>query len=259
MELRVSNGAYSYDNKHFLYNDVNFSVSSGEVLSILGPNGSGKTTLLKCIMDLLHFKKGETTIDGENVKDIKKLFKIISYVPQSKGVNSSLEAIDMVLLGLSPHMGIIEEPKESDINLVLEILEELDVLYLKDKKCNEISGGELQMLLIARAIISQPKILILDEPESNLDFKNQLMILSKIKQLVESRNIICIINTHYPEHAYKISNKILLIDKKQKRSIFGKTSDIITEDNLKKIFDVNVLVREFKEQEKEFKVILPFM
>ena len=259
MILEVIDGAYSYDNKSFLYDNVNLKVSSGEVLSILGTNGSGKTTLLKCIMNLLHFRKGKATIDGVDIKHIKNVFKTISYVPQAKGVNSALTAVDMVVLGISPNIGLFKEPKEEDKELALQIMDDLDVLYLKDKRCDEISGGELQMLLIARAIISNPEVLILDEPESNLDFKNQLTILSKIKELVEKKNIICIINTHYPDHAYKISDKILLVNKKTKSTVFGKTEDIITKENLHNIFDVNVLVKEIEEEGHQFKIILPFL
>ncbi len=259
MKLEVIDGSFSYNKVDILYDNVNLSVSKGEVLSILGTNGSGKTTLLKCIMNLLNFEKGASYINGKNVKQIPKLFKIISYVPQAKGVNSSLKAVDMVLLGLSPNMGLFEEPKTEDVSLAIEIMKSLGIAHLQHKRCDEISGGELQMILIARAIISKPQILILDEPESNLDFKNQLTILSKIKDLVSRTNIICIINTHYPDHAYKISDKILLINKKEKNTIFGETKNIITEENLKKIFDIDVLVKEFREHDHDFKVILPFL
>lgn len=258
MTLTVEQGAYAYNGKDFLYHNINFEVSSGEVLSILGTNGSGKTTLLKCVMNLLKFNEGNTYIDGRNIKEIEKPFQIISYVPQAKGVHSSLSAVDMVLLGLSPNFGLFQEPKKEDIQKVLDTLEELDILYLKDKLCDEISGGELQMILMARAMISNPQILVLDEPESNLDFKNQLTILKKIKELVQQKNMICIINTHYPDHAYQISNKILLINKKTKSSTFGSTKDIITVENLKEIFDVNVLIKEFEENGKNFQVIVPY-
>lgn len=261
MILEVNKAAFAYEQGPLLYDNIHFKVSSGEILSILGPNGSGKTTLLKCVMNLLRFNKGEVKIDnkGSDTLSFKEFWKIFSYVPQSGQVRSSLNAIDMVLLGLSPQLGWLKEPKQEEVNLALSILEELEVLYLKDKRCSEMSGGELQMILMARAMISEPKILVLDEPESNLDFKNQMTILSKIKTLAKSRDMIAIINTHYPDHAYKISDKVLMINKKEKGALFGTPEEIITETNLQKIFDIKVAVRDIKVEQEAVKVVVPIM
>ncbi|OOB76849.1 MAG: hypothetical protein BEN19_03675, partial [Epulopiscium sp. Nuni2H_MBin003] len=207
-----------------------------------------------------HFKSGIVTIDGKPIKNMhsKDFWKIVSYVPQAKSVQSGFSALDMVVLGMAPHLGAFAQPKQEHLDKAAQTLDELGVLYLKDKACNAMSGGELQMILMARAIITSPSILVLDEPESNLDFKNQLTILNAIKDLAAHKNMSCLINTHYPDHANRIADKVVLIHKKEKKAFFGSTEEMITIDNLKKIFDVDVCMKTFEEQGKILKTIIPF-
>lgn len=258
MKLEIINGSFAYPKCEVLYNNINASVSDGEILAILGTNGAGKTTLLKCIMNLLNFKTGMATIDGEDIKNKSNIWKIISYVPQSKNVNSSLSGIDMVLLGCAPHIHMLDRPSAEDEQRAVEVLHQLEIQHLSDKTCDEMSGGELQMILIARAIVSNPKILILDEPESNLDFKNQLKILSTIKSLAIKEQIICVINTHYPDHALNLADKVLLIDSDNRCGMFGATNDIITSENLENVFGVSVLVETLVKDDFSVKVVVPF-
>lgn len=259
MKLEITNGSYAYHGAPPLYEGIYAHVTDGEVLAILGPNGSGKTTLLKCMMNLLPFRIGQATIDGIDVRKRKDFWKILSYVPQSKHVTSSLSGLDMVLLGCAPHLSMTDIPKEAERNKAFGALERLEVSHLAHKSCNAMSGGELQMVLIARAIVSEPKILVLDEPESNLDFKNQLMILETLRSLAKKENLICVINTHYPDHALSLADHVLMIDKEGHRGLFGTTQEMITPQNLEQIFGVSVLVETFTRQGQKVQVVVPFL
>lgn len=214
MQFSVKNGCFGY-NKNLILKNISFDISSGEVLCILGSNGVGKTTLLKCMMGLLPWKTGATYIDDVCATQIphKKIWQRIAYVPQSKGSAFAFTVFDMVLLGRSAHLGTFEQPSEKDKMLSLKAMEEVGIMHLKDKLCTKISGGELQMVLIARALTVNPEMLVLDEPESNLDFKNQLMVLEIIQHLAKEHGISSIINTHYPQHALKIGTNALILNK----------------------------------------------
>lgn len=241
MTFEVRNGSFGYGLGKDILKDVTFSVSDGEVLAILGPNGVGKTTLLKCMMGLQRWRRGGTYLDGENLKNIpaKQLWRRIAYVPQAKNTVFGYTALEMVLLGRSAHIGVIRQPSAKDYAIAREAMAAVGITHLEGKLCSRISGGELQMVLIARAIATRPRLLVLDEPESNLDFKNQLVILETMRQLASSEGIACIFNTHYPAHALKTAHKSLLLGPGGETS-FGLTGDIITCLNMRGAFHVNV-------------------
>lgn len=137
--------------------NISFSVESGEVLEILGPNGVGKTTLLRCMMGLLPWISGQSTLDGKSLREIpvKQLWSRISYVPQAKGLSFSYSALEMVLLGRSAHLRTLKQPQKDDFAIAEQAMQEVGIAHLKDKLCSKMSGGELQMLLIARALTTQ--------------------------------------------------------------------------------------------------------
>lgn len=246
MILKVENATFGYEKNKTLLNNINFSLNKGEILSILGPNGAGKTTLLHCIIGLNKWWSGKTTLDGVSVNDIPKrrLWSKISYVPQSKNANSAYTVEETVLLGRTSSLGVFDKPNEVDIIETEETLKKLGIYKLKNKLCSEISGGELQMTLIAKALVSKPEIIILDEPESNLDFKNQLIVLNTITDL-SSENVACIFNTHYPNHALQKSHKSLLLDGNG-NAYFGNTVDIVTESNIENCFGVKAKIDEIE-------------
>ncbi len=257
MIYEVKNGSFGYKKTEIL-KDINFTVRDGEVMSVLGPNGVGKTTLLKCMMGLLKWKEGESLLDGENIRNIKPrdFWQKIAYVPQAKGSAFGFSAIDMVTLGRSAHLGTFSQPKAEDKEAARQAMEDMGILHLKDKLCTEMSGGELQMVLIARALTINPKLLVLDEPESNLDFRNQLIILETIRELSKKRGISAIVNTHYPEHALKISDNALILNREGK-NIFGKAEAIINEENMKQAFSVQVHINQFDYQGVDYRSVVP--
>lgn len=258
MKFEVKNGVFSYGKKKII-NDVSFSVEDGEILCVLGSNGVGKTTLLKCMMGLHKWNSGGTFIDGKAISEIscKELWKKIAYVPQAKNSAFSFSAIDMVTMGRSAHLGMFSQPTKEDEKLALKAMEDVGVLYLKDKLCTEMSGGELQMVLIARALTTNPNLLVLDEPESNLDFKNQLVILDVIKRLSDEKNISAIVNTHFPAHALKISDKALILNKEDRTYFYGNSREIINEENMRKTFKVQVQIHDFDFKNRHYRSVEP--
>ena len=257
MIFEVKHGSFGYNQKNIL-NDINFRIESGEVMSVLGSNGVGKTTLLRCMMGFLHWNQGDTLVDGTSIKEIsqKELWRKIAYVPQAKGSAFGYTALDMVVLGRSAHIGTFQQPKKEDVDIALKAMKDVGILYLKDKLCTQMSGGELQMVLIARALTVSPDMLVLDEPESNLDFKNQLIILDIIKNLSKERKISAIVNTHYPAHALQISDKSLMLNR-DGTSFYGMASEIINQENMRKAFGVNVYINEFELDYQSYKSVIP--
>ncbi len=257
MMFAVEGGSFGYKTREILH-EISFTVKDGEVMSVLGANGVGKTTLLKCMMGLLKWKKGTSKIDGTEISRIKnkEFWQKIAYVPQAKGAAFGYTALDMVTLGRSAHLGTFSQPKAEDRAAAMQAMEDIGISQLKEKLCTEMSGGELQMVLIARALTISPSMLVLDEPESNLDFKNQLIILETIRKLSKTRGISAVVNTHYPEHALKISDKALILNR-DGSNIFGEAEEIINEENMRKSFSVQVYIDRFDYQGKEYKSVVP--
>lgn len=241
MKLTVKNGSYAYPKADPLWENVDLSVKSGEILAIMGPNGVGKTTLLKCIMNLLPWKTGNVFIDGQPTEKIsyREFWQKIGYVPQAKTVTQAFSVKDFVLMGRNAFLGSFGKPGKADEKKAEEVMDLTGVLDLQNKSCRQLSGGQFQMVLIARALCSEPRCLILDEPESNLDFRNQLLVLDLMKRLAKELDIACLFNTHYPEHGLRVADQALLVYKEEP-VLFGKTEQIVTEKNLERLFQVKV-------------------
>ena len=256
--LQVTNGTFGYHKQAPLFEDVSFTLEKGEILTILGPNGSGKTTMLKCMTGMLQWQGGQTLLDGRPLAllDRKTLWKKVSYTPQSHKVVFSYTLLEMVLMGRAPYVSIFSAPGLRDYDLARRSLEDVGISHLAEKSFSRISGGEMQLVLIARSLVSEPDILILDEPESHLDFKNQLRVLHLIRELARTKQIICIINTHHPDHALQISDKTLMLGK-NKGHMVGKSEQVITEANIETIFGVRVKIVSFHDGEKTRRTIVP--
>ncbi|KIR03363.1 Iron(III) dicitrate transport ATP-binding protein fecE [Lachnospiraceae bacterium TWA4] len=239
MELKVKNASFAYPSGQVLFNDINFSLNEQTILTILGRNGVGKTTLLKCIMGILHWKTGTLELDGKDIENAR-LIKEIAYVPQAHQVNFSYSIRDIVTMGRARFMGSLSVPSKKDYEYADEALERVGLADLKNRSCNQLSGGQLQLVYIARALAAKPKILILDEPESHLDFYNQFFILELLEEIVKEQGVSLIINTHYPEHAMQLSDKTLFL--RREDYTFGDTNKILNEENIRKYFGVESVV-----------------
>ncbi len=258
MKIEVKNGKFGYTKDVYVHENVNFCLEEGKVLTVLGPNGIGKTTLLKCITGLLDWTEGATCIDGQNIKSIPstELWKRIGYVPQAGGSKFAYSLLDMVLMGRASHLKIYSTPGKKDKEAAMQALDMMGMADKWNRPCTQISGGEYQLVSIARALVSEPELLILDEPESHLDFRNQLLVLETVEKVVSEKHLSCIINTHYPEHAVRLGDVSLMIGKNLPY-IFSNTNDVITEENLSKYFGVNVKICSFELNNKKFSSIVP--
>lgn len=258
MKLEVKNGGFGYGEKMILKN-INFEVNDNTVMTILGPNGVGKTTLLKCVMGFLKWKNGECLTDGKpmNPRSMKEFWQRTSYVPQAKQSAFSYKVMDAVIMGLNSRQNFFAVPSAEDYEKAYQILKNLGVEKLADKHCNALSGGELQMVMMARALISEPELMILDEPESNLDMKNQLMIVNTIERVAREFKTSCLINTHFPNHALKISDTTLMMGYGNKQ-LQGKTMDIVTENNIREFFGVCSKVIPLRAESEKYYTIFPY-
>ncbi|MDK2876484.1 MAG: iron complex transport system ATP-binding protein [Archaeoglobaceae archaeon] len=206
--LEVENINYSYSNKDAL-KEVSFSLGEGEILFIIGPNGSGKTTLLKCLNGILK-PKGAVFVEKIDLRKLsqKEIAKKFGYVPQ-RGEISFLTVFDAILLGRRPYIGW--EASRRDIEIVEETIRMLKIEHLAFRMLNELSGGELQLVLIARAFAQEPKYLLLDEPTNNLDIRNQIEVMRIIKNVVKEKRISAIITMHDINLALNYAEKVLVL------------------------------------------------
>ena len=245
----VRNISFSYDDVE-IFSDISFSIDRGDVLCILGPNGTGKTTLIKCLNGLHNIDSGEILINGENINSLSfsQISKHIGYIPQSHVPSFPFKVFDVVLMGRAPYLNLTDMPKEKDIKIAEDALKTLGIEYLKDKEYTNLSGGERQMVFLARVLCQQPDILILDEPTSHLDFGNQIRLLEIIDNLSDS-GLSIIMSSHFPDHAFLSSNKVAIM--KDKKFIdFGTPDDVVTEENLKKAYSIDVKLMELDDDRK---------
>ncbi len=228
-----------YDSE--IFKDFTFEIEEGEILTILGPNGSGKTTLLKILQKILIPKKGNIIISDKDLNEfsIKELSKEISMVPQIHKPSFPYTVFDFVLMGRNPYIENYSVPKDEDIEIVEKSLIDLGIYELKDRPYTNLSGGELRLVLIARAIAQNTDIILLDEPTAFLDYKNKFFVLEKIKELNRKRNLTVIITMHDPNEAINFSDRILLINKRKIIS-FGKPNFVLNSENIKKVYSIDV-------------------
>lgn len=239
MELEIKNGCFGYTADNPILEKISFKLGQGKIMTVLGQNGTGKTTLLKCLMGLLKWQSGQTLIDGKPFYSMKEC-EGIGFVPQAHKTVFSFTVSEMTAIGRARHISVFGTPSKTDSEKVMHALETVGIAHLKDRLCSQLSGGQLQLVYIARALANEPKLLIMDEPESHLDFKNQMLILKLVQKLKIEKKISCIINTHYPEHAIRISDDTLLLG--HRSYIYGESSEIISEKNIKKFFEVNARI-----------------
>lgn len=250
--IDVKNISFSYDEKgkDKIFDDISFSIDKGEVLCILGPNGTGKTTLIKCLNKLHKIDSGDVLIKGKSIDTLSfsDISKVIGYIPQGHVPTFPFSVLDVVLMGRAPYLNIMESPKEKDIKIAEKSLKNLRIYDLKDKEYTNLSGGERQLVFLARVLAQEPDLLLLDEPTSHLDFGNQIRLLEIIEQLA-NQGLSIIMSSHYPDHAFLSSNKVAIL--KQGTFIdFGTPDEVVTEKNLNKAYNIDVKLVELEDNRK---------
>lgn len=240
MKLELAGIQFGYGNSDLL-RDISFEVAEGEVLSLVGPNGAGKTTILKCINKILKMKKGRVLLEGRNVAAMKprEMARSFGYVPQSSPASFPLTVFDMVLLGRKPYIGW--KAGRRDREIVLGIIKLMGLDEMAFRNFNELSGGEQQRVLIARAFAQEPQVLLLDEPISNLDMRYQFEILDTVAVMVRERGLAVVMAIHDLNLAARFSDRIVML-KNGRIFADGKCHEVIDADNIRKVYGIEVTV-----------------
>jgi|GEM_PF-101924 len=240
--LRVEQLSFSYSESREILRDVSFSMSSGDIVSILGPNGSGKTTLLDCIMSLLKPTGGRVLLEGETTDRMgpRDVAQLIGYVPQNIIPSFDYAVIDYVVTGCAPHLKLLERPGPEEYAIADRALESMGIAHLRNDSYARISGGERQQVSIARVLAQRPRIILLDEPTSHLDFGNQARVLSLVKGMA-AEGFGIVMTTHNPDQALMLGGKLAVIGRDGSFR-FGRTEEVITEPFLRDLYQTDLLL-----------------
>jgi len=239
MSIEVKSLSFSYGDRPVL-SDISFSVNKGEFLSILGPNGVGKSTLFRCMLGLLSGYTGQVLIDGIDTRNFstREAAKHIAYIPQSSRSIFNYSVYDIVLMGRTSGLSTFRSPGKKDKDVCQWAMEKIGITHLRDRCFHRLSGGEQQLVLIARALVQKAPVLMLDEPTANLDFGNQLLVLEQAQKLAQEGYTV-IQTTHHPEQSYMFSDRILAIQKGRVLTE-GTPKNVLTPEILHALYGVEV-------------------
>lgn len=226
-DLSVSLGGKS------ILEGYSLDVAKGDVLAILGANGIGKTTLLNCIAGLRKADAGTVRIKG-----------LIGFVPQLFHATFAFSVLDIVLMGRARHLGLFGAPGKADYAVAERYLALMKVDHLRDRPFNALSGGQRQLVMIAQALASECEIMILDEPCSALDYKNQAIVIATLRRLNREMGLTIVFSTHAPQHGLEVASHVLLMNDRH-RYRHGPVAEVLTADNLSKLYDVAIARAEF--------------
>jgi len=192
--------------------NISLTVVPGEVLCLLGPNGCGKTTLFRTVLGLLPPLAGRVLVQGQSVQHWPRaeFARRVGYVPQAQAGVFAFAALDMVLMGRAARLSLLARPSGADRAMALACMERLQIAHLAERRYTELSGGERQLVLIARALAQEPALLVMDEPTASLDFGNQIRVLEQIAAL-SAQGMAVLLSTHQPEHALRVASRIALL------------------------------------------------
>lgn len=256
MNLEVKDISFCYSERKIL-EDISFSASSGNMLAILGRNGSGKTTLLRLLLGFLKPDKGQILIDSRNIDEMtnRERASVIAYIPQSSQLVYSHSVLDTVLMGRAPALSLFDKPGKKDIEKAREALRTLRISHLETRSVNAISGGERQLVLIARALSQEARILLLDEPTSSLDYSNQLLVMETAEEL-RRKGYTIIFSTHSPEQALMNATDVMIISLHH-ISFLGKPIELIDGRILESLYQRKLCIREIDTGENQRIICVP--
>ncbi|HOT95324.1 MAG TPA: ABC transporter ATP-binding protein [Methanoregulaceae archaeon] len=238
MTLSIEDLTFFYRNREVLH-EIAFAIGHCEIVAILGPNGVGKTTLLKCLNRILQPREGVVYLDGQNLFRLegREIARNIGYVPQ-RIETGRLTAFDAVLLGRKPHIGW--NLSEQDLKKVDAVFRRLSMEHLRLAYIDEMSGGELQKVAIARALVQEPRVLLLDEPTSNLDLRNQVSILSTIARIVTEHGISAVMTMHDLNHAIRYADRFIFLKDGRIHAHGG--PETITSKTIEEVYGLPVII-----------------
>lgn len=237
--LKAEHISWTFDNSQGkVLDDLSCSINSGTFTTILGPNGSGKTTFLKTFLRMLPPEKNTIFLTGKDVLEFNQrdIARIIGAVPQNTATNYTYTVEEMIMMGRYPHINRFSAISSHDRKLVDQAMQKTETLHLRDHGIHEISGGELQRVIIGRALAQEPRILALDEPTNHLDPRHQIAILQLLKQLVkEGISVICVL--HDLNSAMQYSDQIILLDK-GKIACSGPPEEVLKPKYIKSVYHI---------------------
>lgn len=243
MSLSVQHLCFSYG-KQAILRDVSFAVQPGELLAVLGANGAGKSTLFRCILGALPDYSGVISVNDTDLRRLsaRELAKYIAYIPQSHRPTSGYTVLDTALMGLSRQIGTFSQPRGEHTALALSALSRLGIADLADRDFSRLSGGEQQLVLIARAITQQADVMVMDEPTSSLDYGNGLRVLQQVKELTKQGYTV-LLSTHNPQHALSFADRVLALHDGEVAA-FGAAEEVLTPALLEKLYHVRTAFAE---------------
>ncbi|MBS3782293.1 MAG: ABC transporter ATP-binding protein [Candidatus Thermoplasmatota archaeon] len=244
VNLEVDSLVTGYSGKKILKN-ISFNVEKGEFLGIIGPNGSGKSTLIRALTQVIPTWNGCVKYDKKKIDHISRndIAKKVSVVPQDTFINFPFTVRDVVLMGRSPYLGRFENPGKEDIKIAEETMKTTSTLRFKDRSVRDLSGGELQRVVLARALTQKPDLLLLDEATSQLDIGHKKEVMDTIKEKNEKKNLSVISVHHNLNLAARYCEKILLLDDGKKHA-YGKPKEVLTNSHLRAVYGVEAEVHE---------------
>ena len=217
---------------------ISFTLGAGEVMCVLGPNGGGKTTLFRTLLGLLEKHSGSIAFQGAALESLsrREIARRVGYVPQGHSAYFAFTVREFVLMGRTAYLGAFASPAANDFLVVNRVLESLGIAALAERPITEISGGERQLALVARALAQEPRLLVLDEPTAGLDFGNQVRVLEKISNL-SGKGISILFSSHHPDHAFMCAGRALLLAEGRALEI-GRPQEVIRSDTLQRLYGV---------------------
>ena len=241
MSIRVENLSFSYGNHEVLHH-LDFEIPDGCLVNVLGPNGVGKSTLFRCILGLNQNFTGTVLVNDKNVKDltIKERAREISYIPQTHAPVYDYEVLDVVLMATGSDLKMLSNPGKEQRKRAYAALERIGIESFAHRLYTQISGGEQQLVLIARALAQNARTIVMDEPTSALDYGNTVRVLSCVRQLARE-GLSIVQSTHNPDHAFLYSDKTLVI-REGRVDAFGDPGDVITSELISGLYSVEVEV-----------------
>lgn len=239
MQIEVSGLVFSYGGADVL-KDVSFCADGGERIAVLGPNGVGKSTLFRCLLGFLEPQSGSVTVSGRDVRSYSRraLAAELAYIPQSYSPAFDHTVLDSVLMGMTAQLGVFEQPGQAQREKAVQMLRALGIEKLSSRGCMKISGGERQLMLLARALVQDASMLIMDEPTANLDYGNSCRVMERVKKLGQTGYTI-IFSTHDPNQAFSYATKVLALKDGGVMAV-GAPEAVLTEDVLSRLYGIPV-------------------
>jgi iron complex transport system ATP-binding protein len=240
--VEITGLGFAYGHGGHRLRDVSLRVEPGEVCALLGPNGAGKTTLLRCLLGLLRPAHGSITVAGADLSALsaRELARLVAYVPQITATVFPFSTLDIAVMGRTPHLRVTATPSAGDRRAALATLAELGIDRLADRAFARLSGGERQLALIARALVQQAPVLVLDEPTAALDYGNEVHILTVIADLAaDGRSVL--MTTHQPDHALAYATRAVLM-RDGAVTADGPPAEVVTSDRLTELYRVPIHV-----------------